>query len=367
MTFVAFSIYPMLYLLAKVLRRRHLKTFTMLGLFLSIGGLIGGLSMIYLDHLFYSSFHTRSVTHRGSGREEESTKWPLTPLNFILYNGDTKKLEQHGTHPWYLHLTVNMMLLFAPLYMVFVTRVAKMICKKLQYSESIATNCVEDNNSRSKENFFIIALVVPLMVLSLIPHQEPRYLVPLLVPLLAVVVPRLHASHNRDKLLKVWIAFNIVCGVWFGFLHQGGVYKSLEHMNQHIHSTRASGEEGGVHLIYWRTHMAPPHLLGVDVNDNTVRLHNLNGGDCQRVTDLLQDLRRKNFSGEVWLFCPSVLHSSVGDNFTLHKQYFPHVTTEDLPHWGAVGNRTWDRSSYWDYFTQIIVDSFSLNAYHLSM
>lgn len=36
----------------------------------------------------------------------------FTPLNFLKYNVDKKNLEIHGLHPHYLHLTVNLPLLF---------------------------------------------------------------------------------------------------------------------------------------------------------------------------------------------------------------------------------------------------------------
>lgn len=36
----------------------------------------------------------------------------FTPLNFVKYNLDPKNTAQHGEHPWYLHVLVNVPLLF---------------------------------------------------------------------------------------------------------------------------------------------------------------------------------------------------------------------------------------------------------------
>lgn len=38
--------------------------------------------------------------------------WVVTPLNFLRYNADNRNLQQHGLHPWWLHLVVNVPLLF---------------------------------------------------------------------------------------------------------------------------------------------------------------------------------------------------------------------------------------------------------------
>lgn len=39
----------------------------------------------------------------------------ITPLNNLVYNLDPEKLASHGVHPLYLHIAVNLPLLFGPL------------------------------------------------------------------------------------------------------------------------------------------------------------------------------------------------------------------------------------------------------------
>lgn len=41
--------------------------------------------------------------------------WVVTPLNFLRYNSDTRNLTEHGLHPHWLHLAVNVPLLFSVL------------------------------------------------------------------------------------------------------------------------------------------------------------------------------------------------------------------------------------------------------------
>ena len=38
----------------------------------------------------------------------------FTPANSFKYNSDPANLAQHGLHPWYTHLLVNMPMLFGP-------------------------------------------------------------------------------------------------------------------------------------------------------------------------------------------------------------------------------------------------------------
>lgn len=38
--------------------------------------------------------------------------WVVTPLNFLRYNSDMRNLTQHGLHPRWLHIAVNVPLLF---------------------------------------------------------------------------------------------------------------------------------------------------------------------------------------------------------------------------------------------------------------
>ena len=74
--------------------------------------------------------------------------------------------------------------------------------------------------------------ILPLVVLSFAPHQEPRFLVPLVVPLVFCVYLhgfRLVGTSSRrdgkgDHIVRVmWVLFNIGMCLFYGVCHQGYV------------------------------------------------------------------------------------------------------------------------------------------------
>jgi hypothetical protein len=81
------------------------------------------------------------------------------------------------------------------------------------------------------------AVLSGVLILSFAPHQEPRFLIPSMVPLVflygrqLVGVGALETS-RRSKLktgllLVFWVVFNTILFIFFGWLHQGGMLQSL--------------------------------------------------------------------------------------------------------------------------------------------
>lgn len=83
------------------------------------------------------------------------------------------------------------------------------------------------------------AIVSGLSILSCAPHQEPRFLLPSMVPLVFLYGRHIFgtgaletdAIKRGSKLchpsLVVWIVFNVILYIFFGWLHQGGLLHSL--------------------------------------------------------------------------------------------------------------------------------------------
>jgi hypothetical protein len=87
------------------------------------------------------------------------------------------------------------------------------------------------------------AILSGLAVLSCAPHQEPRFLLPSMVPLVFLYsrhifgTGALESDTNSDAIksgsrffhrsLAVWILFNVILYIFFGWLHQGGLLHSL--------------------------------------------------------------------------------------------------------------------------------------------
>ncbi|ORZ02512.1 Alg9-like mannosyltransferase family-domain-containing protein [Syncephalastrum racemosum] len=238
---------------------------------------------IIADSLYYQAL---KVTINGEPFEDltqvldtvtDVFKWPslrfsghfvLTPLNNLLYNMDVDNLKQHGLHPRYLHLLVNTPMLYGPLAVGVISAV---------YGKFL-----EDNRDDFQQFYYVLlgTIVVPLAGLSSMPHQEARFLTPLLVPLV------LTYTWNRDKLYRffwvIWPFFNIIMTFVFGVLHQGGMMPAMMYVQQQSLALQSCeiGASGGAschygplghqpevdfdlttHLLFYKTYMPPEHLL----------------------------------------------------------------------------------------------------------
>lgn len=93
-------------------------------------------------------------------------------------------------------------------------------------------------------------------MLSCAPHQEPRFLFPLIVPLSI-----LHAETlcSRRRLTLFWILFNLALLCFFGLLHQSGVIPSMLFLGSQLSLINTSVRP--VTIIYFKTYMPPSFLL----------------------------------------------------------------------------------------------------------
>ena len=204
-------------------------------------------------------------------------KLVLTPLNFLRYNLDPNSLRQHGLHPRFAHLVVNMPLLFGPLAIILVFVIIKLAIRRnpLQNSKAFASDYSTPENSsddgtKAKYSMppgtlcivymvLLCSAAFPVCFLSVIPHQEPRFIIPVLSPLVVLFSPLVLKSSPR-KLL--WISWNLIGCILFGLLHQGGVCPALVHL-QNVLTSEMQSTAGQVdfHLVFYRTYMPPQHLL----------------------------------------------------------------------------------------------------------
>jgi hypothetical protein len=103
-------------------------------------------------------------------------------------------------------------------------------------------------------------IVFGLILLSCAPHQEPRFLLPLIVPL--VYLYGREAVGGSRSLLTLWIVFNLACYIFFGWLHQGGLIQSLLAIGDlsSIRNGGASRHHPIRVFINYKTYMPPTFL-----------------------------------------------------------------------------------------------------------
>lgn len=179
----------------------------------------------------------------------EDSQLLLTPLNNIIYNAKTSNLSLHGLHPRYTHVLLNLPVLLGPAG-VFAVR----------WSTSVT----------------FIASVGGVLLLSIFPHQEARFLLPC-VPLL---VCSMEFHKFRRSFLVSWIFYNLVAGIIYGIYHQGGVIPAQGFLRDNI-DDQCNGS-AQVNLVYWKTYRPPTWLLASQKSQ--LQIFEL-GGSTQRVLE----------------------------------------------------------------------------------
>ncbi|KAG0302348.1 hypothetical protein BGZ98_007592, partial [Dissophora globulifera] len=95
----------------------------------------------------------------------------VTMLNNLRYNLDEKNLAEHGLHPRFFHLLLNYPVLFLNLAWIGVTTVIQKIRARQWTSESKLVTALTYSG------------ICGMSILSAMPHQEARFLTPLILPL----------------------------------------------------------------------------------------------------------------------------------------------------------------------------------------
>ncbi|KAG2230630.1 hypothetical protein INT48_005898 [Thamnidium elegans] len=202
----------------------------------------------------------------------------VTPLNNLLYNLNVDNLAQHGIHPYYTHFVVNLPLLFGPL-AIFA----------LMYMPSTFARIRNDTNAHL---FYVFVGVFfsGLIGLSIMPHQEARFLCPLLVPL--VMIYTWKQKRLSPSFWAAWFLFNVITTYVFGVIHQGGLVSSMGFLNRQTNGlhdcyvlqnddlscavgspnlkTKSDQFNITTNLVFYKTYMPPRHLLVIPKeNDNS--------------------------------------------------------------------------------------------------
>jgi len=252
----------------------------------------------------------------------------VAPINFILYNVQSDNLAEHGIHPRYTHFAINLPLLF------------NVLCVGFFYDVFTTHFRIHNRKLLSMYRDFVMLLiccVVPVGLLSLFPHQEPRFLIPLLPVLAALYARELHMNH---VMMAMWIVANLFSCLFYGSIHQAGVLPCLGYLQQ----TRSTAVDR--HVIFWHTYTAPQHFLLMTrdpPHGGNTTLTSLEGKSFE---DLIHHLTAVNSSWsahhggkpEVMLAVPSSEHyylvcraADAGITLDLYQSFWPHLSTEHLP------------------------------------
>ncbi|CAL4074494.1 unnamed protein product [Meganyctiphanes norvegica] len=255
-TFVIFSFVPIAYWLQRgvVSKEVDFSYFNMRAASLVPGIVLTFFGCVLLDSFYYGSVSFEEIMYWNL----TAASFTVTPFNFILYNVQGSNLAQHGLHPHFLHLVVNIPIVHGVLGMLGLWSVTK-------WFVSITTHRISKKPKvTSMATMLLLTFIFPVMVLSLIPHQEPRFIIPTLIPLVLLHSDQLILwSIPKFKFMKhflfvMWHTWNMFAVVIFGFLHQGGVTNSMIRVHKHISEQPA---QTSMHILFAHMYTPPTFLL----------------------------------------------------------------------------------------------------------
>ncbi|CAG9581827.1 unnamed protein product [Danaus chrysippus] len=114
----------------------------------------------------------------------------------------------------------------------------------------------------------MFSVVVPVAALSLFPHQEARFIIPILLPLVYLYGNYLYPNESdgprtmklKTSLRYVWYTTNIILTIFFGFIHQAGIYPLANSLHHEIKSTYGHH----MHVITTHSYSIPTFLLQLE-------------------------------------------------------------------------------------------------------
>ena len=226
------------------------------------------------------------------------------PLNALKYNLQHDNLALHGIHPRVTHALVNLPLLFGPLALLVYYRAARAVWRTLSTAAqrgggpalaaaaaaaaatggNTAASCRSplarrrqrrdgDDSSggaeREQRALLVATVLGGVALLSAAPHQEARFLLPLLAPLAVLGGPWLGlaalvgGAPRRPWRAVGWLLFNGALLAVLGVAHQGGVVRALAHAHDAAPALLggASTLAPSTVLLFAGTYTPPAHLL----------------------------------------------------------------------------------------------------------
>lgn len=216
---------------------------------------------IHHDTVFYSLQSSYSEENDIAAIRIGGSAKFITPWNAFRYNSRVGNLSDHGLHPRITHALVNLPMLYGPLAIAFYLSTATATAMAMAMKRRRKEHNVKVNTNYIDGMLYGI-IIVGLGVLSCAPHQEPRFLLPLLIPLVLLYGDAME-KHARfgHCIAYFWIAFNALLLIFFGGIHQAAVIPSIAALPYVNVNVAADGGRLPKAIIYYHTYMPPTFLL----------------------------------------------------------------------------------------------------------
>ncbi|CAF0881631.1 unnamed protein product [Adineta steineri] len=370
-TFPAFAIVPLIYWFTNIIpTMNHSFRFQLL-LSRIISFIIGA---FILTSSLIISFDSYYYNNGLSFIVDLKNRLIICPLNFILYNIDSTNLDKHGLHPPWLHFIVNATILYGPLHICTVLWCLINISSIKQNGQWIINRIFNRRSiieiEQSTSPLLLYLYLVPFIPLSTFPHQEPRFLLPLLFPLILFIVPLLITHNLHQYIFRLWMIFNISIAIIFGHLHQGGLLPAL----QYFHNSPLLTSNKNF-LVTYHTYM-PPGYLTIPMSKFEYEqkfetaIIDLKGAKREEFDLTIENIFNKNLLNnlQVFVILPSTFQTDLiylkqqKYSFHLLKQFRPHLDFDHAFEEPFLVNYAGTKYQW----LQAIWNKYKLNLYHVT-
>ncbi|CAG9137000.1 unnamed protein product [Plutella xylostella] len=259
-TFVGFALSPIFFWLHRGLGSKVIgfKDFNFRIFTFILCGIPTFIVMVIVDSVYYGYLTLADV----DSMQVNWDNWVVTPLNFLRYNMDKKNLTRHGLHSRWMHVAVNVPLLFNVLGAIAILHCLSNVYRFMrgQYSKL--------PRIQSITGLMLFSVTIPVAILSAFPHQEARFIIPILVPLVYLYGNHLQSNETdgpgykklKNYLLYTWYILNLLLTLFYGFIHQGGIYPFTNSLHYEIKSTYGMH----THVITTHSYSIPTYLLQLE-------------------------------------------------------------------------------------------------------
>lgn len=266
-TFPAFALVPCMYWLFESLKRNSYSMRLVVqraALPLIISSLITFIIISYYDTVYYRGQSVVSETFDNllQFKIDElynnlKTNWVVTPFNFLLYNSNTANLSKYGIHLPITHSLVNMPLAFNLLAIIYYKKVMMLVSRSGLHHLLLTANPIKA--------MMIITTFISIVLLSLIPHQEFRFLAPLIIPLVYVCGSDIYTN---KRLLGLWFVVNVILVYFYSRVHQSGVTNALLELDLTLKNLKDSRDDSlDISVIATKCYPVPTYAWNIVQDD----------------------------------------------------------------------------------------------------